>query len=316
MADDAVERSVKWQGGAASIDANDPVRVASTSLPSQNVITRSITRGVKELLRDDEEFAQTDNAAKAAVTAQSFKGLMRNETRSEADREHAKEAISAQSERYREQIRRQRRCTLEPHSKYVSRWDVVTTSALLFTAMYTPFEVGVLNADLSASSPTFWANRLVDVIFIADISLQCILAYQEPLQQGGAWVYDNWKILRHYATSWMLIDILTATPVDLIVAVIEGSGGAGTAAGDDSTGALQLIRMLRLVKLGRVTRVGRIFRRWQAYLGLSFSSIALIQFLVLTTVSSVRYCSSMRTLTHGRRMPGRSWHTGLRACGC
>ena len=95
--------------------------------------------------------------------------------------------------------------------------------------------------------------------------------------------------------SWFVLDLVTATPIDLFVQLAIEAGSASrslaaadvTAADDDTTSsgkALQLIRMLRLVKLGRVVRLQRIFRRWQAFWGISFGLIALIQFAVLIVI--------------------------------
>ena len=91
----------------------------------------------------------------------------------------------------------------------------------------------------------------------------------------GSWVYDNQKIFRRYARSWMLVDLITAFPIDLVTM---------SAPQDEAPPeALQLVRMIRLVKLGRVIRASRIFKRWESYLGWSFSMIALAQFFLLVS---------------------------------
>ena len=75
------------------------------------------------------------------------------------------------------------RCVLDPRTnQWVAWWDLVTTLALLFTALVTPVEVAFLQAPNNwaerLASPLFWTNRCIDVIFIADMILQFFLAYK------------------------------------------------------------------------------------------------------------------------------------------
>ncbi len=231
----------------------------------------------------------------------------------------AKADFSKQSKEISRQISSKQSWTIDPHSKHIQRWDVLTTVALLFTATVTPFEVALLEPSPlrdMITDPLSWANRIVDLIFVFDIVLQCFIVYQEPIERGGAWVYDNRKILLRYLTScapltdtpvsnlhgrspsrshlscsmpcracrWAPLDVTTAIPIDLILASLEDGDSNAQADSDDNAGALQLVRMLRLVKLARIVRASRIFTRWQAYFGISFAMIALVRFFLLTTI--------------------------------
>ena len=122
--------------------------------------------------------------------------LQRSKT-TRLERQKMLDDIKSQADRYREQIRKSNRLTIAPHSKHMQRWDILTTFALLFTATVTPFEVGLLEPlSLAAmmTSPLAWTNRVVDVIFLTDIVLNCFLSYQELGEHGGAWIHDNKKI--------------------------------------------------------------------------------------------------------------------------
>ena len=82
-----------------------------------------------------------------------------------------KKTLSMQAESIRKQLRRDRQKTLDPHSKFVSRWDALTASALLFTASVTPFEVCILpptSLEEMPTDPLSWLNRIVDTIFLID----------------------------------------------------------------------------------------------------------------------------------------------------
>ena len=61
-------------------------------------------------------------------------------------------------------------------SKLMPNWDVVTSIALIFTAIMTPVEVGFMDipADRWADG-LFITNRCVDIIFIFDSILQCFI---------------------------------------------------------------------------------------------------------------------------------------------
>jgi hypothetical protein len=131
-------------------------------------------------------------------------------------------------------------------------------------------------------------DTVVDIIFFFDIGLQFFIAYQEAPEKGGAWVYDNLKIVRRYARSWLVLDVLTAVPVDVILAAYETAGAAGEADASDAAGAesLRIVRMLRLFKLVRILRASRLFQRYEAHLGITYAMLHLVKManlVVLTT---------------------------------
>jgi hypothetical protein len=60
-------------------------------------------------------------------------------------------------------------------------WDVVTSIALIFTAIMTPVEVGFMDipADRWADG-LFITNRCVDIIFILDVLMQFFIMCASP----------------------------------------------------------------------------------------------------------------------------------------
>jgi len=230
------------------------------------------------------------------VAGRSMKKLMGSERHSAAGQPPSPERIaeiSRQTDAIRAQLRRTRRGTLDPQSKFMARWDAATTMALLFTASVTPFEICVVEPVTLTemlTDPLSWINRFVDFIFICDVFVQCITCYQESPDKGGSWVHDRGKIIRRYATSWMSIDILTTIPVDVIVAAYEAQMGvdeeSGGGGGGASTRFLRVVRMLRLLKLARMLRGSRIVHRWQSYFGTSYAVLSLWQFLLLTAFTA------------------------------
>ena len=67
---------------------------------------------------------------------------------------------------------------LNPNGGHMASWDILTSVALIFTAIVTPFEVGFMPAPETAREPLFIINRIVDVIFSLDMCFQFFLAYR------------------------------------------------------------------------------------------------------------------------------------------
>ena len=159
---------------------------------SRHGLQRSHTRAAISMGQDVGSL--TDARHKQDSTAKSFNSLMTLQA-SEAEKEAQRKKYNDQASMYRAQIERQRRCTLDPHGRWMSRWDMLTSLALLFTATITPFEVCILEGgslDEMARDPLAWINRVVDLIFITDVALNCFTTFQDQSAEGGAsWVYDT-----------------------------------------------------------------------------------------------------------------------------
>jgi len=96
---------------------------------------------------------------------------------------------------------------------YIAYWDLVTTIALVFTALVTPFEVAFLKPPLPEERLTdtlFWLNRTIDIIFIIDMALQFRIAYKTEENEGTRWVIESTAVARHYLCSyWFLLDFFS-----------------------------------------------------------------------------------------------------------
>ena len=84
----------------------------------------------------------------------------------------------------RKRAREQKRSKylLDPRtSKLIISWDIVTSIALIFTAIMTPVEVGFMDipADRWADG-LFITNRCVDIIFILDVLMQFFIRCASP----------------------------------------------------------------------------------------------------------------------------------------
>ena len=164
----------------------------------------------------------------------------------------------------------------------LGRWDMLTSIALIYTASLTPFETSFLPPVVGMAAwrdPWFLINRCLDVIFGLDMVLQFFVAYQTGNAFGArTWIYDHNRIIRHYLSSWFLLDASTVfVPggLDLWTATSDtfnDQNVSGNSA-ESKLGILRVLRVLRLVKLARLLRASRLYDRWRARITLSSASI-------------------------------------------
>ena len=95
--------------------------------------------------------------------------------------------------------------------RYLGYWDVVVGIALMFTALVTPYEVALLPTRLDT---LFGINRIIDLLFLADIVLQFVLVTPESSSaiastDGVFWVTEPKLIVKRYLRGWFAIDIFS-----------------------------------------------------------------------------------------------------------
>jgi len=169
-------------------------------------------------------------------------------------------------------------------SKRLGFWDAVTSIALVFTAIVTPMEVGFLRMpDDRWVDPLFLINRIVDLIFVTDMTLQFFLMYPKHAHSdnahigGGQWVSDMRQIARHnFVSPWFYLDAFSISVSGFDIFTPTGSGASRLK-------ALRAVRVLRLLKLVRLARGSRIFKRWEIRLSINYAllSIAIICIMLL-----------------------------------
>ena len=162
----------------------------------------------------------------------------------------------------------------------IGYWDLVSCLALIFTAVVTPYEVGFVPApvgDGKWGDPLFLMNRVIDLIFVADMLLQFFVATQVTDDRSGTrWVLDSRAIVVNYVTSrWFYLDFFSigTSAFDLF-----GTGEAS------SLSALRVVRALRLVKLVRLARGSRMLTRYEKRLNINYALLGLVQVVVTLLV--------------------------------
>ena len=93
-------------------------------------------------------------------------------------------------------------------SKVMPYWDITMMMALLFTAIFTPYEVTFLEEGPCVTI-IFIINRFIDILFLSDILIIFNLAYQE---ESGAFVYEHRRIAENYLRGFFVIDLFSVLP--------------------------------------------------------------------------------------------------------
>ena len=98
-------------------------------------------------------------------------------------------------------------CLLDPLSSELFRYNnIAQVLALIYTAIYTPFELALLGDQLRFWTPEgmvlarVWLNTLVDLIFLWDMALEMVTPYK--LEGHYQYEHSPWKIFKRYVSGW------------------------------------------------------------------------------------------------------------------
>ena len=194
------------------------------------------------------------------------------------DGELTTEALAARERRYE-----RRWYSIDPEGSFRSNWDLAQAIILAYIALTVPFRVGLKQP---AEGGWYVLDLIIDLYFYVDVVLNFVTGFEESepdeaidgsLDDAGRVVYDPAAIAKHYARTWLLIDVVACLPIDIVIRVSEdrfvcsmSSGGCPTAEigeEDDSSGQLlrmfKMLRLFRLMKLLRLVKIMRLMERYQ-----------------------------------------------------
>ena len=135
------------------------------------------------------------------------------------------------------------------------------------------------------SSPLWWINQMVNLVFLFDMVLSFHTYYREEAKNGGAIIKDLSSIRAKYLRGWFAIDVVSIIPFNYVPGASE-------------LGILRMIRILRLLKLARVLRASRIYQRYQARNSLPHAVEAMVKLLlILCTLAHWMACAWVMTGT-------------------
>lgn len=164
-------------------------------------------------------------------------------------------------------------CVIDPNkSAFLSVWDMITMPALLWVALITPIQIGIM---VDPPFDAFFVLSLcVDLIFVIDLVLQFFIAYSVPGKRIGFVERRHGKIIQHYLTGWFSVELVTVIPFDLISMSFDADE-------INRFKAVRVIRTLRLLKLARILKASRLFHRMEITLPLPYQRLALIKFICI-----------------------------------
>ena len=243
-------------------------KVPPPPLPAENV-NQTTLDDVRELIGDGAPFQDVLNAVNS-LGGQSAPGSTNQFVAAIAEQgnqsEDEREKFIADATKLRNRMRDDARGLINPKGAFLQYWDFVTTFALIYTLLVTPYEVGL---DLPTKADALMvANQIIACIFLGDIVVNFFL----PTPIGESLIYErrHAMIAKNYITSgWLFLDVLTIIPWDIMVwqRLLDGK-----------TKSMKLLRILRLVKLVKVLRGSRIIQRWDHSFGIASSTKTLASY--------------------------------------
>ena len=174
------------------------------------------------------------------------------------------------------------RCIIDPRtSKFTHYWEYLTGLALGYVTIATPFEVGIMiNSGCGRYGTMWWINRVVDVLFLVDMSLQFVTKVELSRVDGSRWTSNHRAIAYKYFTSWFLLDFVSLGSAVFDIApqfCPPENAFDNLAAAGGRARILRLFRLTRLTKLARLVRGSKVFRHLMANLGMTSGTQTIVE---------------------------------------
>lgn len=137
------------------------------------------------------------------------------------------------------------RCVLLPSSPPRRLWTFLMVLVMIYTALITPYRICFVD-----ETELNWlvTETCIDTVFFIDVVLTCFTAYKDGEQKL---VGKRTTIMRHYATSWFLVDTAACIPFQLFEPDLQSQ---------KYNKFVRLMRLPRLYKLMRLARLVKMFK--------------------------------------------------------
>ena len=173
------------------------------------------------------------------------------------------------------------RFVVRPHSKFQARWDIAVMVGLLYTAFFTPYQIGYLSEGPDGwtiyNVETWWVifalDRLVDVLFISDIVVNFRSGWVDTISERV--VFDPNIAAASYVKGWFCIDVMASIPYDIITPLFV----------DRVSNAARLpkiLRLFRLFKIVRILKMSRIIKRYEegGNMTVQYATLSMVKLMV------------------------------------
>ena len=158
---------------------------------------------------------------------------------------------------------------VHPLSTFMRRWDMLTMWLLLYTAIWTPFEVAFVEE--KRLSAMYFVNMVINLAFFTDMIINFNLMYFD--EKLLTMISDRKLIAKRYLRGFFIIDFISILPYDDIT-LATGSKA--------NLKILRIVRIVRLAKLLRILRSSRIFARFENSMTINYGALKLVKFVVGT----------------------------------
>ena len=161
---------------------------------------------------------------------------------------------------------------INPDSKRMGAWDMVTGLVLIFVAAFTPFEVAFLSAPTKGDDTLFVLGRTIDGIFILDMCLCFFITFPSEFDPSKLETRLP-VIMRGYLRGWFILDIVSlgSSSFDIIPLLMGSADGSKS-----PLTSFRVVRILRLAKLVRLFRASRKLREWSVHFALPRAVLTII----------------------------------------
>jgi len=137
------------------------------------------------------------------------------------------------------------RCVLLPSSRPRRMWTFLMFLVMIYTALITPYRICFVD---EMNLNWLVTETCIDTVFLIDVVLTCFTAYKDDEQNL---VGKRRAIMRHYATTWFLVDTAACIPFQLFEADLQSQ---------KYNKFVRLMRLPRLYKLMRLARLIKMFK--------------------------------------------------------
>jgi len=170
---------------------------------------------------------------------------------------------------------------IHPFSNLRYHWDLFMMIILAINMFVLPLNIAFL--DTTEAWIVF--EICLFAIFATDIILNFRTGFKED-SKGYRMniILDTKKIVTRYAKTWLVVDLISSLPLDLITLGFTGSNGGDVSLGVKSaTNAmkfLRLMKLLSLLKLLRMTRFIRIVSKYEDFYRVTASIVRYIKLVM------------------------------------
>lgn len=166
-----------------------------------------------------------------------------------------------------------------PNSNLRKFWDMIIGIIMIYVLITTPLLISFI--DSKGFDQWFWIDLSINTIFIFDVLLNLNTSYYD---EEGVLISSRSKIFKNYLKSWLLIDLFTCIPFEII------SITGGSSENFDKISRFRMLpkifRIARVIKMIKHVKQSSFIVQLQTLLGFShlYMRILLIFCAILTSI--------------------------------